>query len=102
MRQLIVANPDKKDVRRALVAFLLERNRPQDAETEMRALVAAHPADTAAALDLVEFTAAQKGADAARHELARLIEAHPDTMDYQLAMARLDFSAPAPRPPSTG
>lgn len=96
MRQLIVANPDKKDVRRALVAFLLERNRPQDAETEMRALVAADPDDTAAALDLVEFTGTQKGAEAARQELARLIEAHPDTIDYQLAMARLDFSAARP------
>jgi cellulose synthase operon protein C len=97
MRQLIVANPDKKDIRRALVAFLLERSRPQDAETEMRALVAADPEDTAAALDLVEFAGAQKGADAARRELARLIETHPDTTDYQLAMARLDFSHSRPK-----
>jgi cellulose synthase operon protein C len=96
MRQLIVANPDKKDIRRALVAFLLERNRPQDAEIEMRALVAANPDDSAAALELVEFTGAQKGADAARNELARLIEAHPDKLEYQLAMARLEFSHARP------
>jgi cellulose synthase operon protein C len=92
LRQLIVANPDNKDIRRALVAFLLDRNRPQDAETEMRALVAADPTDTAAAIELVQFIGAQKGPDAARLELARLIEANPDTVDYELAMARLDFS----------
>ena len=66
--------------------------RPQDAETEMRGLVAAYPGDATAALELVQFIGTQKGPDAARHELAGLIEANSDTVDFQLAMARLDFA----------
>lgn len=92
MRRLIVANPDNKDLRRGLVAFLLERKRPQDAETEMRALVAVDPADAALALELVQFAGTTKGPEAGRRELVRLIEAHPQTVDYRLAMARLDMS----------
>lgn len=96
MRQLIVANPDNKNVRRALVAFLLDRKRSEDAETEMRALVASDPADTGAALELVRFIGSQKGPEAARQELARLNQAHPSTIDYRLALAKLDFSRSRP------
>jgi cellulose synthase operon protein C len=96
MRQLIVARPEHKDIRRALVRFLLGQGRRDDAETEMRALVAADPADSTAALELVQFVASVKGAEAARQELTRLIEANPDVVDYQLAMARFDFAQARP------
>jgi cellulose synthase operon protein C len=96
MRRLIVVNPDKKDIRRGLVAFLLEHDRTDDAETEMRNLVAASPGDAAAALELVRFIHAQKGTDAARHELDRLMDAHPEVVDYELATARLELSRSRP------
>lgn len=96
MRQLVIASSESKEMRRALVKFLVSRNRLQDAETELRALVASDPDDTAAALELVGFLNSVNGADAARRELTRLTEARPATVDYSLALARLEFSQSDP------
>ena len=92
LRQIIAANPKIKEMRQALLSFLLSRKRTADAEMEMRAMVAAEPEDTARALDLVRFLGSVKGPTEARTELEKLIAAKPDTTDYKFALAQLDFA----------
>ena len=92
LRQIITAYPKVKEMRQALLAFLLSRKRVADAEAEMRAMLAADPEDTARALDLVRFLGSVKGPAEARMELEKLIAAKPDVADYKLALAQLDFA----------
>ena len=92
LRQIITAYPKVKEMRQALLAFLLSRKRTADAEMEMRAIVAADPNDTARALDLVRFLGSAKGPAVARSELEKLIAANPAAVDYKFALAQLDFA----------
>jgi tetratricopeptide (TPR) repeat protein len=92
LRQIIAANPDVKEIRQALLAFLASRNRLVDVETEMRSMLAAEPADTRMALDLVRLIGTIKGAAAAHKELETLIAAKPEVVDYKLALAQIDFA----------
>ena len=91
LRQIIAAYPKMKEMRQALLAFLVSRKRTADVETEMRAMVAADPDDTARALDLVRFLGSVKGPAEARLELEKL----------HCRQTRLPLTTNSPLPNST-
>lgn len=92
LRQIIAAYPKMKEMRQALLAFLLSRKRTADVEAEMRAMLAAEPDDAALALDFVRFLGTVKGPAEARMELEKLIAAKPLAADFKFALAQLDFA----------
>ena len=96
LRTLLSFYPEKIAFRRALIAMLTSRNRPEEAEKEMRALAATNPEDPAAGLDLVRFVGRFKGADAVRRELEALIADKPSLVDYKIALAEFDFAQKRP------
>ena len=93
IRRAIVAQPQLLELRKALLSFLLNRKRPQEAEVEMRALVAAKPDSKDYALGLVNFVIQQRGIEAGRAELNRFMAEQPDVGAFKLAAARFDFAA---------
>jgi tetratricopeptide (TPR) repeat protein len=93
LRQIIAANPESKEMRQALLAFLASRNRLADVEAEMRAMLAADPDNAGKALDLVRLVGRIKGAQAARTELEALIAAKPTEVEYRFALAQMDYAA---------
>jgi tetratricopeptide (TPR) repeat protein len=92
LRHLITAYPAAKEMRQALLAFLMDRKRHGDVEAEMRSILAADPGNTAQALDLVRFVGATKGAAAARTELEKFISEKPEVADFKFALAQMDFA----------
>ena len=91
LKNLIDSNPQEPVFRNQLVKFYLDQNRPNDAETELRAAVAADPKKPDAELTLVRFLYATKGADAAKAELTKRIGAGGDVFPFQMALADLDY-----------
>ena len=69
LRKLVDLYPKNNAFRNQLVRFYLLKNRPQDAEREMRSVVAADPNNANAELELVRLLAVIKGPAAARAEL---------------------------------
>ena len=88
--------PEKIAFRRALIVMLASRNRPDEAEKEMRALAATNPDDPTAGLELVRFIGRLKGAEAVRQELEALIADKPNLVDYRIALAEFDFAQKRP------
>jgi cellulose synthase operon protein C len=93
LRQIISSYPDMKEMRKALLGFLISRKRLPEAETEMRSAIAENPNDSERAMELVAFIGTVKGPDAARSELEKLIAAKPDVATYSMALAQMDFAS---------
>ena len=92
IRRTIDAQPQLVELRKALVAFLVNRKRLPDAEVEIRKLVSTKPGDKELALGLVSFIVEQRGVPAGRAELDRLMAEQPDVGAFKLASAKLDYS----------
>lgn len=92
LRQIIAAYPEVKEMRTALLQFLVSRNRTADVEAELRAILAKDPADTNSAFDLVRVVTALRGPAEARKELEAVAAASPQVVTYQLALAQMDYS----------
>jgi cellulose synthase operon protein C len=93
LRRIIEIDPSQSNYRKALVSFLINLNRYDDAERELRALAKSKPQDVEANLDLVKFLASfpGKGPDVAVAELKRLINAGNSASAYKSSLAQLYF-----------
>jgi cellulose synthase operon protein C len=93
LRRIIEIDPAQKGYREALVAFLNNQQRYEEAETELRNIVAANPADIVANMNLVRFISnlKSKGPDAAVNELKSLIASGQNVAAYKEALAQLLF-----------
>ena len=92
LRNLVELFPDEAAFRRELVRFLLLRERPDDAEAELRAIAAAEPDNTDAALDVVRLVNQVKGFDAARAELDERIAADSGNLRFHRFLAQLEIA----------
>ena len=94
LRQLAEYYPEQKGFRTALVSFYIRHERVEEAEREVRAIAESLPDDLRANLDVVRFVNGLRGPDEGQKELDRLIAGGgPNVFSYQLALARLQFSA---------
>lgn len=91
LRALANSSPNETVFKKAIVKFLVDRGRIDDAEKEIRKL-SNDGRDVPNTLDLVQFIKFHKGADKAREELVTVISNNPKVAEYQVALAELDFS----------
>ena len=93
LRQAAEASPKDIDLRRQLIQFYLNQDRPEQAETELRNVIAANPTLTAASSDLVILLQRTKGPKAVQHELEQLISSGgPAAFVYEIALAQWKFA----------
>ncbi len=96
LRVLVGYYPKQKEFRQSLLTFLLQIGRTEDVEKELRNYVTNESEDTGAGLDLVRLISKVKGQDAARVELEALVSKYAKKIEYQLALAKLNFSERKP------
>jgi cellulose synthase operon protein C len=98
LRKIIEIDPAQSGYRKALVAFLGNQKRFDDAERELRSIATANPEDVAANMDVVRFVASLpgKGPDAAIAELKGLIDSGKNATAYKSALAQLMFELKRP------
>ena len=87
--------PDRRDLRRTYVQWLVRNERFDDAAGELRTLADAQPGDVGTAVELIRFIASQEGIDAARAELAARTAAAPETERAAFTRARADLEVAA-------
>jgi cellulose synthase operon protein C len=93
IRKIISIDPKQSGYKKALVTFLLNQKRYDDAEQQIRAIAADSPEDLSLQLDLVRYLMSfpGKGSEAAISELNRLIAAGKNVPQYKSALAQLLF-----------
>ena len=95
---MVAEFPERRDLRRAQVQWLVRNERFGEAERELRALADAEPGDVAAAGELIRFLASQQGIDAARVELAARAAAAPEASRAAFVRALADLEIAARQP----
>ncbi len=93
LQRMVSLYPDNVKFRETYARWLNSRGDVEGAERELRAMAELKPNDINARLQVVRYISATRGADAAREELLRMIEGPDSRIEYELALASLDFSA---------
>ncbi len=89
--------PDNIKFRETYARWLNTNGKPAEAEAQLREIAKLQPDSPEAALQVVRFIGATRGADAARKELTAMAEAPDAKIEYELALASLDYSEGKPQ-----
>jgi cellulose synthase operon protein C len=96
LARMVDVFPDNLKFRETYARWLNSNDDPAGAEAQLREIAARRPNDPDAALQVVRFIGATRGADAARKELTAMVEAPDSKIEYELALASLDYSEGKP------
>jgi cellulose synthase operon protein C len=93
IRKIISIDPKQTSYVKALVTFLINQKRFDDAEQQIRKIAADNPEDISLQLDLVRYMMSfpGKGSEAAISELNRLIATGKNVTQYKSALSQLLF-----------